>query len=156
MAAIAADTINNYFELSRESIKKIERFGTNLQIIVPASTLLYSLYRKDYIGFGYMGLALIVNQVVIEVLKRLIPERRPNGNRLSFPSGHTMATACGALSLITRYGSSAPTIFIIAQCVSVGGVGLSRIIPKAHWVHDVAAGALFGALLGSYLVPRFE
>lgn len=156
MTATAADRINNYFGLNQASIKKIEYLGNNFQIIVPASTLFYSLYKKDYIGFSCLALTLIVNQIAIEVLKRLIPEKRPNGHRLSFPSGHTMATACGLSSLISRYGSSTPPIFVMAQSICLIEVGMSRIISKAHWVHDVVAGAFFGTLIGSYLVPRFQ
>ncbi|MDP1834414.1 MAG: phosphatase PAP2 family protein [Chlamydiales bacterium] len=152
MFAVAASEERNYFNLSPEWVKKIEACGTVVQVLVPCSTAAYCLMMQDYSGLAYLGVYLIVNQLVIEILKRVISETRPNGHRGSFPSGHTMATAFGAAFLIKRYTGNAPGVLALASCVSVVGVGASRVIAKAHWIHDVIAGAFFGSIIGC-LVP---
>ncbi len=154
MLSVIKNKVNYHFNLSSQSVKRIEKYGTVVQILIPASTALYSLWMKDYSGLAYIGTAFVVNQVSIEVLKRMIPRVRPNGHSLSFPSGHTMATAFGAASLIKRYGiGNIPISFVIISSASVVGVGFSRVIAKAHWISDVIAGSVFGGLIGC-LVPR--
>ena len=144
----------NYFNFSKETIKEIERGGTIVQILTPAVPLAYSIWNKDYYGFGCIAAALIANQICIESLKRLIPETRPNGHSLSFPSGHTMATAFGAAALVKRNGiENIPLIVVIAACVAVIGVGFSRVVAGKHWTHDVIAGGGLGSGVAWWLIP---
>ncbi|MFI7431679.1 phosphatase PAP2 family protein [Micromonospora sp. NPDC049836] len=66
----------------------------------------------------------------------------------SFPSNH--ATIAGALAATTlllhrRYGLLAVPLAVLAA--------LSRVFVGVHYPHDVAAGLLLGALLGTVLTP---
>jgi hypothetical protein len=86
--------------LTREIISKYTNFG---QVALPTAAGLYSLYKKDYKGTAWLLLSLAVNQVGIEVLKRVFDTRRPNGGKLAFPSGHTAAAFLGPCFLMARY-----------------------------------------------------
>lgn len=98
-------------------------------------------------------LVLVANQIVVEMLKVLVSEMRPDGQSFdSFPSGH--AAACFAFATVMeqhlpRWGW---WWFAFAGLVSV-----SRIIVHAHWWHDVIGGAALGCLIaisGQYLWQR--
>jgi membrane-associated phospholipid phosphatase len=115
------------------------------QIAVPAGAGLYTLRQNDGNGFISLARILVVNQIFLEVMKRLIASTRPNGHAGSFPSGHTAAAFLGAAFLVFRYDFDALP-FTLAG-LAAAGVGLSRVVLRAHWVHDVVAGAFMGVAL---------
>lgn len=132
-------------QLSPSQHQYLHRLSWGGQIAVPASVALYALWKNDKKGFIRLALALIVNQVCLEVLKKVTVERRPDGNLGSFPSGHTAAAFLGVAFLASRYDCS----IILAMGVACA-VGVSRVVLSAHWVHDVIAGALLGYVIGRF------
>jgi membrane-associated phospholipid phosphatase len=114
------------------------------QISLPLSAGLVALYRKDYEGFLRLALAVGINQICLELLKTSIPETRPNGTSRSFPSGDTAAACLGPAFLIFRYGADADPFLTKSMIIVAITVAVSRVLIRAHWVHDVAAGALLG------------
>jgi undecaprenyl-diphosphatase len=115
--------------------------------------------------------ALLGAGLVVQVVKRLVQAPRPLSvlgaehvhlvleplGQLSFPSGHAAAVAALAVAVTLRYGRQVSWIWVLAF---LGG--LSRVYVGAHWVTDVAAGWLLGAvcaLLAVHLLggrsPRF-
>ena len=76
------------------------------QIGLPLSSGLYAFNKKDYKGVSWLALAVFVNQVVLEVVKKVIFFIRPNKGNGSFPSGHTAAAFLGPTFLMVRYGFS--------------------------------------------------
>jgi membrane-associated phospholipid phosphatase len=62
----------------------------------------------------------------------------------SFPSGHTTASFAVATVLARQFPAGAVLFFGTA-----GFVGLSRVLRGSHFSTDVAAGILFGVVLGS-------
>jgi undecaprenyl-diphosphatase len=118
-----------------------------------------------------MLMGLITAGLVVQVVKRLVHTPRPLTvlgaqhvhlvleplGQLSFPSGHAAAVAALAMAVTLRYGRLVTWVWVLAF---LGG--LSRVYVGAHWVTDVAAGWLIGALcalavtnLLRALLPRF-
>jgi membrane-associated phospholipid phosphatase len=78
------------------------------------------------------------------IAKPIINERRPNGGKSSFPSGH--ATTAFAFSSVIAMEHSLP--WGIAANAMAAFVGFSRINDNAHYLHDVIAGATVGTMYG--------
>ena len=118
----------------------IKTAGDDLQYGMPAVAALMILYHMDGEGaleFGESGLLALG---LTQGLKIAIDERRPNGGSNSFPSGHTSDAFWSAEFMRKRYGWEAG----IPAYAAAAFVGYSRVEAKAHYVHDVLAGAAIG------------
>lgn len=88
-------------------------------------------------------------------LKRTTGRRRPCAiephcwasllppDQFSFPSGHTITAFAVSLPLMIHFPELAPPLLFCALSVAI-----SRILLGMHFLSDVVAGALLGALLG--------
>lgn len=87
--------------------------------------------------------ALVATAVVVEGLKRITREKRPDGSDLkSFPSGHT-AEAFAIATVLADYQPKTAWV----GYASAAAVGWSRVhLEKHHW-QDVVAGAVIGHLI---------
>jgi membrane-associated phospholipid phosphatase len=78
-----------------------------------------------------------------------------NGDRKSFPSGHT-TTAFAAASAVTgevmRWWPRSTWIIAPAMYGGATLVGLSRMYHNKHWASDVALGAAIGTFAGRKVV----
>ena len=64
----------------------------------------------------------------------------------AFPSGH--ATSAFALAaVLSHYYPRGRGVFMILACL----VGTARVVRGSHWITDVVAGALLGALIGVWV-----
>ena len=105
-----------------------------------------------------LALAVILTQLVVEVLKGIVERPRPPANEavtdaggFSFPSGHSATSAAlfGVLTLVAarhlegglQRAAAAVGVALIAA------VGVSRILLGAHYPTDVLAGWLTGGAL---------
>jgi membrane-associated phospholipid phosphatase len=80
---------------------------------------------------------------ITQGLKLSINEERPAGHgNQSFPSGHTSSSFLGASFIQRRYGWK----FGVPAYMLASYVGWSRVDCKAHYVHDVLAGAAIGVV----------
>jgi len=98
---------------------------------------------------GSVGVALFMK------LKRMIGRKRPCAlephcwaellppDQFSFPSGHTITAFSVAVALSMFYTEMQPGLFFCACSIAA-----SRILLGMHFLSDVVAGALLGALLG--------
>jgi len=88
--------------------------------------------------------AQLVAQGTSQVLKISTRRTRPDGTRLSFPSGHTAAAFATASVLHTELGwkVGVPAYALAAM------VGVSRMQADRHFVSDVVAGGAVGLLAG--------
>lgn len=80
--------------------------------------------------------------------------RRPDDDNLSFFSSHTsttMAFAFAVAQIVTRRKVRTPLVFILG--IASGLTGYLRIASDRHYVSDVLAGGIVGALVGTS-VPR--
>ena len=87
-----------------------------------------------------------------EALKFLAHEKRPNGaNYQSFPSGHASA----AFSSATLLDAYRPHYKAYGYAWATG-ISLSRVAVHAHYLHDVAVGALLGHYVTRWFTDRYR
>lgn len=114
---------------------------------IPLTGAVAALLLKDYQGVAQLALATGIVQGSTQGLKLASHERRPNGNCCSsFPSGHTAAAFTGAAFVHFRYGFQ----YSVPLYLGSAYVAYSRVHTKAHYVQDVAVGALL-AIAETYL-----
>ncbi len=122
----------------------LEDTGDVLQIALPVSAGLMTLFEKDYKGTKKMALSYGTTLAVTYSLKYLTKKQRPEGRNHfdSFPSGHTASAFFGASFIQRRYGWKYGTPAYILATV----VALSRTeAPDGyHDGWDVLAGAAVG------------
>ena len=119
----------------------VEISGDIIQLTIPAvalgSTFVYPSADKPHWQFIK---TFVTANLITHSLKHIINEKRPNGGKYSFPSGHTTAAFSGAAFLQRRYGWK---IGIPAYLLA-GYVGYTRIYARKHYYWDVLAGAVIG------------
>ena len=112
-----------------------------------------------WLGTGYwkrelliMIISILAAALLVFVVKRLVPRRRPEGEwgkfyRLtdpgSFPSGHSVRAFMLAVILL---GMSPGIGFVLLIWAPL--VGLARVAMGLHYLSDVLAGMLLGVLIG--------
>ncbi len=126
--------------------------GDMLLVMSPAYALGLSIAAEDYRGALQLGESILVAQIASEGIKALELERRPNKkDRKSFPSGHATGAFSGAMYVHKRYGFK----YAIAPYVMSVLASYSRVKTRAHYWHDVAAGAALSALFTWILVDKY-
>lgn len=112
-----------------------------------------TVQEKDFMGTIQFAESVLIAQGVTEGLKRIIREERPNGSdNLSFPSGHAAGAFSSAMFVHKRYGWK-PAIVPYAMAVITGW---SRVRAKAHYWHDVLAGAAVSAITTWCVVGNYD
>jgi undecaprenyl-diphosphatase len=113
-----------------------------------------------FAALGAAGFAAVLSIVSFMFLKRLTGRRRPctiephvwatllPPDQFSFPSGHTMTAFSVVTAISLFYPALSPELAFCAL-----SIGTSRVLLGMHFLSDVLAAALIGALLGygSYL-----
>jgi hypothetical protein len=125
----------------------IQSAGDGLRLILPAAAAGTTVLHRDLPGAVQFAESAVLTGLVTEALKRIVDEKRPNGNRYSFPSGHASISFCSAEFMRKRYGWK----FGVPAYAASAFVAYSRVEARKHWVHDVAAGAALGWVLSSRL-----
>ena len=130
----------------------LEKAGDMMLVMTPAYALGLSIMAHDYTGVLQLGESVLVAQVASEGIKALEIERRPNKkDKKSFPSGHAVGAFSSAMYVHKRYGIR----YAITPYVMSAFVGYARVRAKAHYWHDVAAGAAVSALFTWLLVGKY-
>lgn len=127
----------------------IQSAGDILQLVLPATAGALTLGYRDWTGSLEFGESTALSMGVTYGLKYSIHETRPNGGSESFPSGHSSISFTAAEFLRKRYGWEYGLPAYAAACF----VGYSRVEARAHYPHDVVAGAAIG-ILSSYMFTR--
>jgi undecaprenyl-diphosphatase len=109
----------------------------------------------------------VLGTVVQQGLKSALGRERPqwpdpvdSAHYASFPSGHAMTatvSCCLLLWLLRRHGAG-PRLWrtaLVVACVSVVGVGVTRLYLGVHWPSDVLGGWLLGAALVGFAIAGF-
>lgn len=101
------------------------------------------------------ALATVVGILIFITVKKVVGRKRPchiephcwanllPPDQFSFPSGHTITAFSVAVSVGLFYPAIFPVMLFLAFSIA-----LSRVLLGMHFVSDVVAGALLGALLG--------
>ena len=114
--------------------------GSAGAVAIPASSVLTILLHHDKEGFQQFGLSYGSTMATVFALKPIVNEKRPDGGKWSFPSGHTASAFAGAVFLQRRYGWNYGAPAYVASWL----VGLSRLYSNHHRPQDVLAGAMIG------------
>lgn len=105
---------------------------------------------------------------VQQALKSAVGRERPQwpdpvdtAHYAAYPSGHAMTATVvlGLLLWLLHHYGAGPTLFrtvLAVAVVSVGGVGLTRVWLGVHWLTDVVAGWLLGAMVVALAVNVHE
>lgn len=99
------------------------------------------------------GLALLVSialgGILTELLKHVVDLPRPGRHTPGFPSGHVATSFAMAAVLGVAFPSWGPFFYLPAVVTSIG-----RLYTRAHFVRDVAGGALLGIGIGIIVAKR--
>jgi len=85
-------------------------------------------------------------------LKLITDKERPNGDKYSFPSGHTSISFQSAAFMHKRYGFKKS----IPLYAAASFVGYSRVESDNHYVEDVIAGAAIGIVSSFYFTEPYK
>jgi membrane-associated phospholipid phosphatase len=127
----------------------IETAGDILQFVLPGTAAGLTLGYWDGQGALQLGESAAVTMGVTYGLKYTVDERRPNGGKQSFPSGHSSISFAAAEFMRKRYGWE----YGIPAYAAASFVAYSRVEAGQHHPHDVVAGAAIG-ILSSYIFTR--
>jgi membrane-associated phospholipid phosphatase len=127
----------------------IETAGDILVIALPVAAAGLTIGFRDSQGALELGKSAALMVGVTYGLKFTIDEKRPNGDKQSFPSGHASISFASAEFLRKRYGWK----YGIPAYVVATFVAFSRAESKQHYTHDVIAGAAIG-IGSSYLFTK--
>lgn len=106
-------------------------------------------YDYDWRGLTQLIAVNLVKSTVVDGIKENVFEMRPDGSGGdSFPSGHTANAFAQAAFIHRRYGINQA----IAPYILATFVGFSRVEARAHYTHDVLAGAAIG-WLSAWILP---
>lgn len=125
----------------------IKEAGSAVLIALSVTSTASTLVRGDAEGARQIGSAVAVTVALTVALKYAVDEKRPNGEDHSFPSGHSSVAFSMAEFMRARYGLAEGGLAYGAASF----VACSRVLSKQHYLHDVVAGALLGAM-SAYLL----
>lgn len=128
------------------------KLGDIMMVMSPAYAYGMTAMADDFTGTLELTGSIIAGQMASEGIKSLQLERRPNGSdRKSFPSGHAVGAFSGAMFVHKRYGWKPALVPYGMSLIA----GWSRVQARAHYWHDVAAGAALSALFTWVLVDKY-
>ena len=164
---------NKFFKNASTGIEAIASPGS--YIIGGSLYAVGRLGRSDRMAdLGWHGTeAVFVADVVTYALKGMTGRSRPfvfndtnphnfkffrgfgDGNRQSFPSGHSTSAFAAAAAVTAETGTWWPKSTWVIGPLMYGGatmVGLSRMYHNKHWASDVVLGAAIGTFSGQKVV----
>jgi membrane-associated phospholipid phosphatase len=127
----------------------IAEAGDVLQFVLPATAAGLALGYRDCQGALQFGESAALTLGVTYGLKYTVNERRPNGDRQAFPSGHSSISFSAAEFMRKRYGWE----YGVPAYAAASFVAYSRVEAREHHPHDVVAGAAIG-IVSSYIFTK--
>ena len=119
--------------------------------------------RERYIAVGVATITAALSVTLFLQLKKLAHRKRPCAterscwatllppDQFSFPSGHSMTAFSVAVPLSLYYPSLEAGLLFCALSIAA-----SRILLGLHFLSDVLAGSLLGAILGYFVFSLFQ
>jgi membrane protein DedA with SNARE-associated domain/membrane-associated phospholipid phosphatase len=130
---------------------------TVVMTALAAAIVLWLVWRKAYRAAWAAGIAIAATKFFELILKFGLQRARPTelayagASQYSFPSGHaTMAAVIfGILAVLVSHAMGRWSRAVVyAVCgIMVVAIAYSRVYLGAHWLSDVLAGLLFGAVM---------
>jgi membrane-associated phospholipid phosphatase len=122
--------------------------------LLPAMLILFAASADVRRHWWLWALVLPLGALAEGALKEVVGRTRPEGSAMGFPSGHVTATAAFAVMVIYLVGRSRwpPRVRRLLAGVAVAliaGVGLARIVLRAHWPSDVLGGVALGVAVAA-------
>ena len=102
----------------------------------------------------YLFMSNMLSSGVSYSIKKIVNKERPNGNNLSFPSGHTTVAFTNATVLKNEFKDSS-VLLAYSGYAFAATAGTFRMINNKHWFSDVLAGAGIG-ILATEIIYHFE
>ncbi|MDR1267856.1 MAG: phosphatase PAP2 family protein [Holosporales bacterium] len=123
----------------------MQDFGDDLRLIVPTWAFGMAIAEETWTGTRQFLYSLLSSQLVVEGLKKITQQERPNysgsGDKDSFPSGHAAGAFTGATFIHVRYGLSHALVpYWLATFVAC-----TRVESGRHYPRDVIIGAAISA-----------
>lgn len=101
--------------------------------------------NENLAGFGFdLSRGLLLSYSVTGLMKPVFDRTRPDGDRYSFPSGHTATAFTTAGVICQRYGGWAGGVSLGLGVMAAMG----RMEELKHYPSDVVAGATIGWIIG--------
>ena len=101
--------------------------------------------HEELTGFGFdLSRGILLSYSVTGLMKPVFDRTRPNGDRYSFPSGHTATAFTTAGVVCQRYGGWAGGVSLGLGVMAAMG----RMEDLKHYPSDVVAGATIGWIIG--------
>ena len=119
------------------------------RVLLPLALLTSGIFRRRP-GAARVAIATALAIVVTQASKPLVHRSRPrwfgSERRRSFPSGHSSASTAYflATALTARPEHRTPAIGL--ALAGIAGVDATRVVAHEHWVSDVVAGDVVGAV----------
>jgi len=119
------------------------------RILLPLALLTSAIYRRRP-GAARVAIATALAIAVTKASKPLVHRRRPrwfgSERRRSFPSGHSSASAAYFLASALTARPEHRTPALALALAGIAGVDAVRVVAREHWVSDVLAGDVVGAV----------
>ena len=129
----------------------IEQTGDVFAYGMPLVSLSSSVVLEDYEGSKQFLAAFGASMGTTYVLKFSVQRERPDGSDTrSFPSGHSAATFQSAVFIHKRYGLK----YAALAYAGAAFTAYSRVYAQKHYVSDVLAGAVIGAVSSWFLTTQ--
>jgi membrane-associated phospholipid phosphatase len=166
---IATDSsTSNWLQNSPEQVKWSQRFSAfgaiHMLGLVTGGPMIGGkiIGRPDYVRIGRNATEALVNAIITGyVLKGITGRERPNAGDeagkfwsggQSFPSGHAINSWAVAMAIART--PNCPRWFAITSYVMAAAISFSRWSANKHHASDILVGAVFGGLIGNYVVKR--
>lgn len=124
-------------------------------VVAALTAVVYAVVapRRRWAGLLVVGAVVVLQHYQQVALAELVHRGHPPGSGGTFPSGGAARTVAvyGSCALVLLRATGAGRRTVAVTCAVVAAVaffeGWSRLVLNAHWVTDVLAGWLSGALL---------
>ena len=132
-----------------DTLSDLGNIWGDMRVLVPLSVGSWAIGgaigNNRLAGLGYdASRGLLLTYTVTGLLKHAVNRTRPNGDDLSFPSGHS-AAAWTVAGVVQRRCGGWPGGIAIGLAVLTGA---GRIEDYKHYASDVVAGAFIGWIIG--------
>ena len=142
------------FSTAAKAVDEDKLAGDILQYTVPVAALSVAFVKDDTEGEKQWLRNTAASAAAVEVTKLIFNQtglgRRPEGDRGSFPSGHTAMAASGAAFLTERYGWE----YGLPAWAVTGFVAYTRVDEGRHNWWDCVAGATLSYGISLLFVTR--